>query len=118
MQLDFNLTDEHFPKNIRILPDGVDPNKLHQVVIQLPDISNPSIAFAAKAKAGDCDDMSDEEFNAMLHAIKEVSKLWQDPRTQKKMPSASVFDLLIRLFEHYLHRAMSEYINSNLHHFD
>lgn len=118
MQLDFFLNEEYFPQNVRILPDGANPDLLHKIVQNLPEIQNPAIAFSQKAKDGIYDDMSDEEFQAMLHATKEVSMLWNDPRTQKKMSSATVFDLLIRLFEHYLHRAMSEYINNNLHNFD
>lgn len=118
MQLDFTLTDEWFPQNIRILPDGADPDKLHQTVMQLPDISVPAIAFAAAAKNGDCDDMSDEDFQAMLHAIKEVSKLWYDPTIQRNKSSASVFEILVKLFEYYLHRVMSDYISANLHNFD
>ena len=118
MQLNFTLTDEWFPQNIRILPDGADPDRLHQAVLQLPDVSNPSIAFAAAAKNGDLDEMSDEDFQAMLHAIKEVSKLWYDPAIKKNKASASIFELLINLFEFYLHRTMSDYISANLHNFD
>ena len=47
--------------------------------LELLKIENPVIAFNDKVKAGECDNMSDDEFAKLLNAMKFVSSLWRYP---------------------------------------
>lgn len=117
MQLDFNLNDNNYPQNVRILPGNADSDRLHDIVVRLPDIENPSLCFSTDVRSGKYNDMTDEEFEAMLHAMKSLNALWFDRNEKKTLPSAGVFDLLIRLIENYIQHAMSEYNKDSLHQF-
>lgn len=114
MKLDFNLNEEFFPQNIRIVPENENPDLLHNIFIRFPEIRNPTITFTEAAKAGVYNQLSDEEYNAILNAIKSLNHLWFDKDKNKSMSSASIFELLIRLLDSYITRVQSDYIRDKL----
>ena len=54
-------------------------------------IKNPAVQFADKAKNGEFDDLSDEEYESEINRVKNMSRLWYDKY------EVSLLDLAIRL---------------------
>lgn len=52
----------------------------YQLFVQLTSkkLKNPAVEFAKKAKAGEYDSISDEEYNVLLADVEKQSKLWED----------------------------------------
>ena len=121
MNLSFSLKNDLYPTDIRIIPDeaaGENPDRLSQIAMQLPDIKNPAVGFADAAKAGYYNGLTDEQYEALLYAVKCLGKqLWMDDDGKVDLLHISVFDLLIHLLNFFLERNMSDYIRDNLIHF-
>lgn len=52
----------------------------YQLFVQLTSkkMKNPAVEFTKKAKAGEFEDMSDEEYKEKLAEVEQQSKLWED----------------------------------------
>lgn len=55
-------------------------------------LRNPAAAFARKAKAGEFDELSEEEYKQKLDAVEVVSRVWMDRDT---ISMASLFSVLV-----------------------
>ena len=60
-------------------------------------VKNPAIEFGEKAKRGDFDDMSDDEYNKVVLNMKEQSKYWYDKQEASVLEIAMRFALDIKL---------------------
>ena len=56
-------------------------------------IANPAVDFTKKAKAGDFDEMSDEEYYQALDKVNELNDVWQH------RPSGQIGELLFTALE-------------------
>ena len=56
-------------------------------------IANPAVDFTKKAKAGDFDEMSDEEYYRTLDKVNELNDVWQH------LPSVQIGELLFTALE-------------------
>ncbi|MCR4672467.1 MAG: AAA family ATPase [Lachnospiraceae bacterium] len=74
-----NLTETFWEENLRHVLRGESDFM----------VENPSIEFTRKAKAGEYDKISDEEYNELLNECETVSGLW------KRMPRKAAGDLLL-----------------------
>ena len=93
------------------------PDTLHELAMQLPDIINPAIIFSKETHDGKYNDLTDEDFEAAIHAIKSLQTFWYDPEEKKNNQFITVFDLLVKLLEEFLRRSMSEYVSQSLRQF-
>ncbi len=117
MKIDFTLSESYYPKNVRIIPELEVPDTLHELAMQLPDIVNPAIIFSKETHDGKYNDLTDEDFEAAIHAIKSLQTFWYDPEGKKNNQYITVFDLLIKLLEEFLRRSMSDYVSQSLRQF-
>lgn len=93
MFFDINYKGTETPDLI-LRPDGrEEPDKLHDYACLLK-VKNPAIAFSERTKAGEFNDISDEDFMYILNQVKFISRNCFDNKSE-----VNIFRLCVSLME-------------------